>query len=89
MRALCDPETFSSAVSRHVAVPNGMDRPEYLVLFGDPGTLVRRSQWEGPVDQLDEPLARHEREWVTGLVRYLQGEGERPAAFQLHEGLRL
>jgi len=60
-----------------------------LVLFGDPGTLVRRSQWEGAVDQLDEPLAKHEREWVTGLVRYLQGEGERPAAFQLHEGLRL
>lgn len=31
MRALRDPETFSSAVSQHVAVPNGMDRPEHTV----------------------------------------------------------
>lgn len=30
-RALHDPETFSSAVSHHVAVPNGMDPPEHTV----------------------------------------------------------
>jgi len=60
-----------------------------LTLFGDPGTLVRRSQWEGPVDHLDEALAWHERTWVGNLVRYLQGHGERPDVFQLHEGIRL
>ena len=29
LRALHDPQAFSSAVSRHVAVPNGMDPPEH------------------------------------------------------------
>jgi hypothetical protein len=46
-----------------------------LILFGDPGTLVRRRQWEGPLDHLDERSARRERELVGNLVLYLQGHG--------------
>lgn len=30
-RVLHDPETFSSSVSRHVSVPNGMDPPEHTI----------------------------------------------------------
>jgi hypothetical protein len=56
-----------------------------LVLFGDPGTLARRSQWHGPLDHLDEAAAQHEATLVTQLVHYLQGHGRHPAAFHLHE----
>ena len=31
-----------------------------VLIFGDPGTLARRSQWQGPVDHLDESAAAHE-----------------------------
>jgi hypothetical protein len=38
------------------------------VLFaGDPGTLSRRLQWEGPVDHLDAADAARERNWVAAL----------------------
>jgi superfamily I DNA and/or RNA helicase len=57
-----------------------------LILFGDLGTLARRSQWEGPLDHLDEPAAAGERQLVTHLLRYLQGQGHHPQAFQLREG---
>jgi hypothetical protein len=56
-----------------------------FVLFGDPGTLVRRSQWHGPLDHLDETAAQHEATLVTQLVHYLQGHGPHPTAFHLHE----
>jgi len=59
-----------------------------LILFGDPGTLARRSQWEGPVDHLDESAAAHERELVAHLLRYLQGDGTHARAFHLHESTR-
>src|SRR5262249_12362005 len=32
-----------------------------LVLFGDPGTLTRRSQWHGALDHLDELAGRLEQ----------------------------
>jgi hypothetical protein len=56
-----------------------------LVLFGDPGTLARRSQWQGAVDHLDETAAHHEAALVGQLVQYLQGHGPHPSAFHLHE----
>jgi hypothetical protein len=56
-----------------------------LVLFGDPGTLARRSQWHGALDHLDAAAAQREAALVTHLVQYLQGHGPHPAAFHLHE----
>jgi hypothetical protein len=57
-----------------------------LVLFGDPGTLVRRAQWVGPVDHLDEATAAREHDIIARLVLYLQGQGLYPNTFHLHEG---
>ena len=54
-----------------------------LVLFGDPGAIARRSQWEGPVEHLDEAAAARERELAAQLVRYLEGH---PTAFRVREG---
>ncbi len=59
---------------------------EKLIIFGDPGTLVRRSQWEGPLEHLDEVAAARERELMTHLVHYLQGQGPHPQAFHLWQG---
>lgn len=39
-----------------------------LLLAGDPGTLARRLQWEGPVDHLDASEAARERNWVAALA---------------------
>jgi hypothetical protein len=57
-----------------------------LILVGDPGTLVRRSHWEGVLDQLDETEAAREGQLVAQLVRYLQGQGRHAWAFHLCEG---
>jgi hypothetical protein len=57
-----------------------------LILFGDPATLARRSQWQGPLDHLDEAAARAERDVVVRLVAYLQGHGAHPQVFRLLEG---
>jgi hypothetical protein len=57
-----------------------------LILFGDPGTLARRSQWHGALDHLDEPTARREGRLVAQLVQYLQGYGPHPSAFHMQEG---
>jgi hypothetical protein len=57
-----------------------------LILFGDPGTLARRSQWHGPLDHLDESAAQRESSLVGQLVQYLQGHGPHPAAFRVQEG---
>ncbi|HEX3147127.1 MAG TPA: AAA domain-containing protein [Gemmataceae bacterium] len=39
-----------------------------LLFAGDPGTLARRLQWEGPVDHLDAVDAARERAWVAALA---------------------
>jgi hypothetical protein len=78
-KAECDLLAISLTRS-HVAraVPFG-DSPAVLaslvsrarrkVLFaGDPGTLARRLQWEGPVDHLDAAEAARERAWVAALA---------------------
>jgi hypothetical protein len=57
-----------------------------LILFGDPGTLARRSQWRGALDHLDESAAQRESSLVGQLVHYLQGHGPHPTTFHLHEG---
>jgi AAA domain len=57
-----------------------------LIVFGDSGTLLRRSQWPGAVDHLDEPCASRERQLISRLVRAIQGEGAVSHVFRLHEG---
>src|SRR5262249_7092513 len=57
-----------------------------LVFFGDPGTLVRRSQWEGPLDHLDEAAATRESRIIGKLVSYLQGHPGAAQTFSLWEG---
>jgi hypothetical protein len=56
-----------------------------LILFGDPGTLARRCQWEGPLEHLDEAASQRERDVLEHLVRYLHGQGPHPTAFHLRE----
>ncbi|HYV37676.1 MAG TPA: AAA domain-containing protein [Gemmataceae bacterium] len=58
----------------------------HLVLVGDPGNLVRRSQWRGALDHLDETAANLEAHILGRLVRYLQGNGRHQRAFLLSEG---
>jgi len=57
-----------------------------LILFGDPGTCARRSNWQGALDHLDDAAAARETLLITRLVRYLQGQGSHPRAFHLSEG---
>lgn len=57
-----------------------------LILFGDPGTLARRSQWRGPLDHLDEADAQREAGWAGRLMQYLQGCGSHPTAIHFPEG---
>jgi hypothetical protein len=57
-----------------------------LILVGDPGTLARRSQWEGPLEHLDHLDAARERELVAHLVGYLDGRGPQAHAFHLRQG---
>lgn len=45
-----------------------------LILFGDPGSLVKRSQWQGALDHLDSAGAAREAHLITRLVRHLQGQ---------------
>jgi hypothetical protein len=66
-----------------LALARGRER---LVLVGDPGTLARRAQWDGPLDHLDAAAARRERELVQHLVGYLQGRGRHAGAFRVLEG---
>jgi hypothetical protein len=53
----------------------------HLKLFGDPGTLARRAQWQGPLDHLDELASEHERSVIAQLLRYIQGQGTHTKAF--------
>ncbi len=63
----------------HRAVPYG-DGPhalalaltraaERVILFGDPGTLARRSHWQGALDHLDDTAAERERSLAARIVR--------------------
>jgi hypothetical protein len=68
------PEALAQALTRCAA---------RLILFGDPGTLARRSQWQGALDHLAAPSAERERALADQLVQYLQGRGPHPRAFQV------
>ncbi len=57
-----------------------------LILFGDPGTLARRAQWEGVLDHLDEAAAAREAQVLEHLLQYLHGRGRLGRAFRLSEG---
>lgn len=59
---------------------------ERVILFGDPGTLCRRHQWEGTVDHLDAAGSARERVLIGNIARYLQGRGPLAHAFSLREG---
>src|SRR5262249_29938225 len=52
-----------------------------VVVFGDAGTLARRTQWPGPVDHLDEHAAARERELIERLIRFWQRQPACAAAF--------
>jgi hypothetical protein len=56
-----------------------------LMLFGDLGTLARRSQWQAPLDHLDEAASRREHGLVARLVARLQDHGPQPRAIRLQE----
>ena len=75
-----DPSTVLAAFSRARC---------RLTIVGDPGTLVRRSQYEGRVDHLDERASAIERTWTARLVQYLNGHSHRNVRFRLTEGPRL
>ena len=57
-----------------------------LIVVGDPGNLLRRSQWEGGLDHLDEAAANCEAAMLARLAAYLHGQGSFQAAFRLLEG---
>jgi hypothetical protein len=68
----------------------GMTRArQRLIIFGDPGTLARRSQWDGAVEHLDQTRAAREQELVGRLVRYIQGQGDHPGVFRPRLGSAL
>jgi hypothetical protein len=68
-----------------LALARGRER---LILVGDPGTLARRAQWDGPLDHLDAAAARRERDFADHLVSYLQGRGRHAGAFRVLAGAR-
>ena len=57
-----------------------------ILLFGDPGTLVRRSQWDGPLEQLDAVAAGQEKHLLNQLVHILDGHGRTPRTLQPGQG---
>ena len=80
----------------HRAVPYG-DGPQALalaltraaervVVFGDPGTLGRRSHWQGALDHLDHAAAERERALAARITRLIQGTDVVPPGFRLREG---
>lgn len=68
MRVLLDPVTFSNAVSRHVAVPNGMDPPEH--------TAYRRAIEPYFSAQRVDAFEPACREIAAALAQALAGGGE-------------
>ena len=77
VRVLHDHETFSSAASRHLSVPNGMDPPEHTVyrrLIEPYFAAARVDAFEPSCRQLaadlvDRALARGEVEFMAGFAR--------------------
>lgn len=57
-----------------------------LIVFGDPGTLIRRSQWDGPLEHLDENAAAYERQLISRLVHCLPGGDSHPQTASSRQG---
>src|SRR5439155_25355449 len=57
-----------------------------LIVIGDPSTLARRGQWEGPLDHLDEAAASRERELVLNLFPHFHPEHSGPRVMPVLEG---
>lgn len=68
VRVLNDPTTFSSVVSRHLSVPNGMDPPEHTGYR----RIVERYFQPARMQAFEAPC----REIAARLVRELAGQGE-------------
>jgi hypothetical protein len=59
---------------------------ERVIVFGDPGTLARRSHWQGALDHLDELAAERERALVGRIVRAIPDPEAIPPAPPRIEG---
>jgi hypothetical protein len=71
-------------------LPMGLTRAaSRVILFGDPGTMARRCQWNGAVDHLDEAASERERGLIARLMAYLHGHGTHPSTFGFDESGRL
>jgi hypothetical protein len=46
-----------------------------LLMFGDPGTMCKRTTAQGPVEMLDPQSAQQELLRLTRLLAYLQAHG--------------
>ena len=46
---------------------------KHLIVFGDPGTLVKRSHWQGRLDHLEPLAADLEARRVNALLHWLAG----------------
>jgi hypothetical protein len=57
-----------------------------LVLFADPGTIWRRTQWSGAVEHQDEKKSTGERDFLMRMLPYLQGQGHHARWFCLGQG---
>ncbi|MDN5699507.1 MAG: cytochrome P450 [Kocuria sp.] len=83
MRALCDPETFSSAVSRHVAVPNGMDRPEHTIfreVVDRYFTPEKMAEFEPALQALTAQLLQELTDDAAPVASGARGEAVTPGA---------
>jgi hypothetical protein len=63
------PQSLCLALTRAAAL---------LLVFGDPGTLARRAQWQGPVEHLDEADANREHDIVARLLDTVHEIGQVP-----------
>jgi hypothetical protein len=69
------------------ALPLALTRARaQLILFGDPGTLGRRSQWEGPLDHLDALEAERERRLIAAILRHRHGHDSLPGSNSHRKG---
>jgi hypothetical protein len=73
------PEDLVQALTRSVS---------RLVLFGDLGTLVRRSQWHGALDHLDESAGPLEQRLIAQLLAELSDLGAGSEMFRASAGER-
>jgi hypothetical protein len=57
-----------------------------LLIFGDAGTLVRRCQWEGPLEHLDQRSAQREKHLLSRLLQGLERFTQKRHAVLVRQG---